>query len=94
MKPVRLELSVLVGASSQELWGRLHRVLRMPTGRVTGVVTGTKERAHVVALDARPEVEDPLDLALAAGHLEPGDHVLEASPGRGDGLLQLGRHPR
>jgi hypothetical protein len=50
-KPARLDLSVLVGASSQLTWGRLYRVLRQPVGRLTGVVTGTKERAHLVGLD-------------------------------------------
>jgi hypothetical protein len=47
----RVDLGIVVGASSQQLWGRLYRVLRQPVGRVTGVVTGTKERAHIVALD-------------------------------------------
>jgi hypothetical protein len=50
-KPARLDLAVLVGTSSRELWGRLYRMLRVPVARVSGVVTGAHERAHVIALD-------------------------------------------
>ena len=50
-KPARMELSLLVGAGSQSMWGRLYRLLRGPVGKVSGVVTGTRERAHVVGLD-------------------------------------------
>ena len=62
-KPARLDLSVVVGASSQKLWGRLERILHGPIGRVSGVVTGSKERAHVVALDeeGRPQVRAMVD---------------------------------
>jgi hypothetical protein len=62
-KPARLDVAVIVGASSQLLWGRLYRVLRQPVGRVSGVVTGTKERAHVLALDeeGRPQVRAIVD---------------------------------
>lgn len=57
-KPARLDLSVVVGASSQKLWGRLERILHGQVARVSGVVTGSKERAHVVALDeeGRPQL--------------------------------------
>jgi hypothetical protein len=62
-KPARLDVGVLVGASEQLLWGRLYRVLRAKVARLTGVVTGTKERAHVVGLDedGRPQVRVPVD---------------------------------
>jgi hypothetical protein len=50
-KPARLDLAVLVGASSREIWGRLYRMLRSPVAKVAGLVTGTQERAHVIALD-------------------------------------------
>lgn len=59
----RLDLGILVGASSQQVWGRLYRVLRQRASRITGVVVGTKERAHVVALDeeGRPLVRAVVD---------------------------------
>lgn len=62
-KPARLDMSVLVGATSQRIWGRLSRVLHAPVARVTGVVTGTKERAHVIALDeeSRPQLRAIVD---------------------------------
>ena len=47
----RLDLSVVVGATSQTFWRRLYGLLRVGTAKVSGVVTGTKERAHVFALD-------------------------------------------
>jgi hypothetical protein len=50
-KPARLDIAILIGASSQALWGRLYGLLRTPVAKVSGVVTGTTERAHVVALD-------------------------------------------
>ncbi len=54
-KPVavaaRLDLSVVVGATSQTFWRRLYGLLHVGTAKVSGLVTGTKERAHVVALD-------------------------------------------
>lgn len=68
----RLDLGIMVGASSQQLWGRLYRVLRQPVGRVTGVVTGTKERAHVIALDDEGK---PLVRAVVDGQ---GRFALEA----------------
>src|SRR5690606_7512693 len=46
-KTARLDVGVLVGGSTQTLWGRLYKLLRIATGKVTGVVTGTTERAHV-----------------------------------------------
>ncbi len=63
-KPARLDLSILVGASNQQIWGRLYRLLRAPVAKVSGVVTGTKERAHVIALDedGRPQVRVTVDL--------------------------------
>lgn len=62
-KPARLDVSILVGASDQLLWGRLYKLLRAPVARLTGVVTGTKERAHVVGLDedGRPQVRVAAD---------------------------------
>ncbi len=62
-KPARLDLSVVVGASSQKLWGRLERILHGQVARVSGVVTGSKQRAHVVALDeeGRPQVRAIVD---------------------------------
>ncbi|MBX3198577.1 MAG: PHP domain-containing protein [Labilithrix sp.] len=50
-KPARLDIAILVGGSSQALWGRLYQLSRMTVAKVTGVVTGTHERAHVIALD-------------------------------------------
>jgi hypothetical protein len=75
-KPARLDLGVLVGGSSQALWSRLHQLAHVPMGRVTGAVTGTKERAHVFALDEEghaqvraavdPEGKFTIDAPLAA----------------------------
>lgn len=66
-KPARLDMSILVGASDQLLWGRLYKLLRAPIARISGVVTGTKERAHVIGLDddGRPQVRVAVD---AQGH--------------------------
>jgi hypothetical protein len=62
-KAARLDIGVLVGVSDQLLWGRLYKLLRAPVGRLTGVVTGTKERAHVLGLDedGRPAVRFAAD---------------------------------
>ena len=62
-KAARLDLSVLVGQSSQHLWGRLYKLLRVPVARVNGQVTGTKEHAHIVALDeeGHPQVRAMVD---------------------------------
>ncbi|MBX3186086.1 MAG: PHP domain-containing protein [Labilithrix sp.] len=50
-KPARLDLGVLIGASSPLLWGRLWRLQKAQVAKVEGVVKGTTERAHVIALD-------------------------------------------
>ncbi|MDB4935168.1 MAG: hypothetical protein JWP87_2140 [Labilithrix sp.] len=62
-KPARLDIAILVGASDQLVWGRLYKLLRAPVARVAGVVTGTKERAHVIGLDedGRPQVRVAVD---------------------------------
>lgn len=62
-KPARLDISVLVGTSGYALWGRLYKLLRAPVARMTGVVLGTKERAHVIGLDedGRPLVRVAVD---------------------------------
>lgn len=62
-KPARLDVAVLVGASDQLVWGRLYKLLRAPVARLAGVVTGTKERAHVIGLDedGRPQVRTAVD---------------------------------
>ena len=62
-KPARLDIAILVGASEQLVWGRLYKLLRAPVARVAGVVTGTKERAHVIGLDedGRPQVRVAVD---------------------------------
>jgi len=59
----RLDLSIVAGTSSQHFWGRLYRVIHEPVARVAGVVTGTKERAHVIGLDeeGRPQVRAIVD---------------------------------
>lgn len=50
-KPARLDIGVLVGASSQAVWGRLYSLIKVQVARVNGQVTGTSERAHVIGLD-------------------------------------------
>lgn len=62
-KPARVDLGVLVGATSQDVWGRVYRAARVNVAKVSGVVTGTKERAHVFALDeeGRPLVRTIVD---------------------------------
>lgn len=62
-KPARLDVSILVGASDQLVWGRLNELLRAPVARVAGMVTGTRERAHVIGLDedGRPQVRVAVD---------------------------------
>ena len=62
-KPARLDIAVLVGASSQALWGRYYQLSHVGVAKVTGVVTGTRERAHVVALDeeGHPQVRAVVD---------------------------------
>ena len=62
-KPARLAMSMLVGVSNHQIWGRLYKLLRVPVAKVTGEVTGTKERAHVVALDedGRPQLRVTVD---------------------------------
>jgi hypothetical protein len=66
-KPARLDVGILVGASDQLVWGRLYKLLRAPVARLAGVVTGTKEPAHVIGLDedGRPQVRVAAD---AQGH--------------------------
>ncbi len=61
--PTRLDISILVGASNQEVWGRLHKLLRVPVAKVNGVVTGTTEHAEVIALDedGRPQLRVAVD---------------------------------
>ncbi|HVH47743.1 MAG TPA: CehA/McbA family metallohydrolase [Labilithrix sp.] len=62
-KPARLDIAILVGASSQALWGRLYQLSHVSVAKVSGIVTGTQERAHVVALDeeGRPQVRAVVD---------------------------------
>jgi hypothetical protein len=62
-KPARLDIGILVGSSSQGVWGRLNQLAHVPTGKVSGIVTGTRERAHVVALDeeGHPQVRAVID---------------------------------
>ncbi|MBX3231765.1 MAG: PHP domain-containing protein [Labilithrix sp.] len=50
-KPARLDIGILVGASSQAVWGRLYQLVRVNVAKVTGQVTGSSERAHVIGLD-------------------------------------------
>ena len=50
-KPARLDIGVLVGASSQGVWGRLYSLSKVQVARVQGQVTGSSERAHVIGLD-------------------------------------------
>jgi hypothetical protein len=63
-KPARLDIAILVGASSQAVWGRLNRLLHVGVAPVTGIVTGTHERAHVIAVDedGHPRVRAAVDL--------------------------------
>ena len=63
-KPARLDISILVATSHQQVWGRLYKLLRAPVAKVSGIVTGTKERAHVIALDedGRPQVRVTVDV--------------------------------
>jgi hypothetical protein len=51
VKPVRLDIAMLVGASSQAVWGRLYQLSHVIVAKTAGQVTGTHERAHVIALD-------------------------------------------
>ncbi|MBS2016410.1 MAG: PHP domain-containing protein [Deltaproteobacteria bacterium] len=62
-KTTRLEVGIVIGASTQQIWGRLYKLLRAPVAKVNGVVTGTKERSHVVALDedGRPMIRAAVD---------------------------------
>ncbi len=50
-RPTRLDIAMLVGGTSQALWGRLGKLSRLSLGHVKGVVTGTNERAYVLGLD-------------------------------------------
>lgn len=50
-KPARLDIGVLVGGSSQGVWGRLYQLSRVQVAHVAGQVTGSSERAHVLGLD-------------------------------------------
>ncbi|MDB4942385.1 MAG: hypothetical protein JWP97_1919 [Labilithrix sp.] len=61
--PARLEMTIALGISNNQIWGRLYKLLHAPVARVTGIVTGTKERAYVVALDedGRPQVRVSVD---------------------------------
>ena len=62
-KPARLDIAVLVGGSSQAVWGRLYQLAHVNIAKVTGIVTGTHERAHVFALDedGRPRARAVVD---------------------------------
>ncbi len=62
-KVARLDAVLVLGASEQSFWGRFYKWLRTPVARVAGVVTGTKERAHVVGLDedGRPQLRVAID---------------------------------
>jgi hypothetical protein len=71
-KPVRLDIAVLVGASSQAVWGRIHRIAHVRSAKVTGHVTGTTERAHVMALDEEGHAQ------LRAAADAQGDFTVEA----------------
>ena len=46
-----IELGVLLGPSSERIWERVYRALRVPVGRVVGTVSGTRERSRVIGLD-------------------------------------------
>ncbi len=56
-KPARLDIAVLVGESSQGVWGRLNQLQHVPVAKLTGVVTGTNERAHVIGVDEEGHVQ-------------------------------------
>ncbi|WP_205633696.1 CehA/McbA family metallohydrolase [Labilithrix luteola] len=71
-KTARLDFGILVGASSQAIWGRLYKLLRSETAKVTGIVTGTHERAHVFA---RGDDGHPMIRAMVDGQ---GRFVIEA----------------
>ena len=62
-KPARLDISILVGASSQAIWGRLNQLQHVEVAKVSGVVTGTNERAHVIGIDeeGQPQVRVAVD---------------------------------
>jgi hypothetical protein len=66
-KPARLDIAILVGASSQALWGRLNQLSHVPVAKASGIITGTHERAHVIALDeeGHPQLRAVAD---AQGH--------------------------
>lgn len=50
-KPARLDIGILVASSNQAMWGRVNALGHVPTAKITGVVTGTREVAHVYGLD-------------------------------------------
>jgi hypothetical protein len=50
-KAARLDLAILIGGSSQGVWGRIYQLSHVPIAKAAGHVTGTNERAHVLALD-------------------------------------------
>lgn len=62
-KPSRLEVGIVIGASTQQIWGRIYKLLRAQVARVNGMVTGTKERSHIIALDedGRPMIRAAVD---------------------------------
>jgi len=62
-KPVRCNLMLLVGSTSQSIWGRLYRQFRVDFANVSGVVIGGAERAHVMALDGDgyPQIRAAVD---------------------------------
>ncbi len=61
----RSELSLVLGTSSESVWGRIFHATRVPAAHVHGIVTGTKDRAHVVASDdqATPQLYVNADAA-------------------------------
>src|SRR5262249_21750428 len=64
-KPARLDIAVLVGDSSQALWGRLYQASHIGVAKAAGIVTGApQERAHVIALDeeGHPQVRAIADV--------------------------------
>ncbi|MCL2777439.1 MAG: CehA/McbA family metallohydrolase [Polyangiaceae bacterium] len=62
-RPVRLNLSLLVGSSSQAIWGPVYSLLHVDTALVSGMVTGARTRTRVVARDdhGRPNVRASTD---------------------------------